>query len=168
MRVDTKRLARDALDALIEQLEHEVTAAEAIAETTRAGLTHAETRAENDKDTRAIEASYLARGQALRVEELGEVAARLRVLRHSRPVHATPGTAALGSVVGLVEATEPPRWFLLLPVGGGRRVQVGACEVSAVSVAAPMGRALLGVEEDDDVDLVVGGRKLHYSVVCVA
>src|SRR5262249_3049381 len=34
------------------------------------GATHSEARAENDKDTRGLEQSYLARGQAQRVEEL--------------------------------------------------------------------------------------------------
>ncbi|MCE9575491.1 MAG: transcription elongation factor GreAB, partial [Deltaproteobacteria bacterium] len=31
------------------------------------GATHAEAKPENDKDTRALEASYMARGQAVRV-----------------------------------------------------------------------------------------------------
>src|SRR5262245_36509047 len=34
------------------------------------GATHAEAKAENDKDTRGLEQSYIARGQARRVEEL--------------------------------------------------------------------------------------------------
>ena len=33
------------------------------------GATHGEARAENDKDTRGLEQSYLARGQAQRVEQ---------------------------------------------------------------------------------------------------
>ena len=37
---------------------------------TQAGATHEETQPENDKDTRAIEATYLARGLAERVESL--------------------------------------------------------------------------------------------------
>ena len=36
------------------------------------GATHEENRPENDKDTRALEQSYLARGQAQRVVELQE------------------------------------------------------------------------------------------------
>jgi hypothetical protein len=32
----------------------------------RAGATHEEAKPENDKDTRALEQSYLARGQAIR------------------------------------------------------------------------------------------------------
>ena len=34
------------------------------------GATHEEAKPENDKDTRALEQSYLARGQAARIDEL--------------------------------------------------------------------------------------------------
>ncbi|HQP37789.1 MAG TPA: hypothetical protein PLI95_21545, partial [Polyangiaceae bacterium] len=34
------------------------------------GATHEEAKPENDKDTRALEQSYLARGQARRVDDL--------------------------------------------------------------------------------------------------
>jgi len=47
----------------------------------REGATHEEAKPENDKDTRALEQSYLARGEALRIEELraglADVSARL-------------------------------------------------------------------------------------------
>src|SRR5271163_799711 len=36
------------------------------------GATHEEAKPENDKDTRALEQSYLARGQAARIQELRE------------------------------------------------------------------------------------------------
>ena len=44
------------------------------------GATHSESRAENAKDTRATEQSYLARGLAERVEELRLAEARLAQL----------------------------------------------------------------------------------------
>ena len=42
------------------------------------GATHEENRPENDKDTRALEQSYLARGQAQRVVELQHALERNR------------------------------------------------------------------------------------------
>src|SRR5579871_2411359 len=57
-------------DELLARLETDLETLERALRATRAGATHEEAKPENDKDTRALEQSYLARGQALRVEEL--------------------------------------------------------------------------------------------------
>ena len=60
--------------ALLVALRAQVSAdLEAVTESqqkTQAGATHAESKSESDKDTRATESSYLARGLAKRVGEL--------------------------------------------------------------------------------------------------
>src|SRR5262249_35036413 len=59
---EKQALKRQLLDLLREQLE----VLEHAHRTTHAGATHEEAKPENDKDTRALEQSYLARGQANR------------------------------------------------------------------------------------------------------
>ena len=59
-------LKRDLVRLLAADLETLERAQQAAIE----GATHEEAKPENDKDTRALEASYLARGQAMRLEEL--------------------------------------------------------------------------------------------------
>src|ERR1700722_19685512 len=70
---------------------------------TREGATHEEAKPENDKDTRALEQSYLARGQAARIEEL-----RLNVaLVSALPVKASgEAPATLGSLMTVEEDGE--------------------------------------------------------------
>jgi hypothetical protein len=46
----------------------------------REAATHEEAKPENDKDTRALEQSYLARGEAARVEELRASLAEVRAM----------------------------------------------------------------------------------------
>ena len=63
-----KRPARKALKAeLLGKLEETLRTLEAAHADTREAATHAEAKPENDKDTRALEQSYLARGQAMRI-----------------------------------------------------------------------------------------------------
>jgi hypothetical protein len=70
--------------------------------TTRAGATHEEAKPENDKDTRALEQSYLARGQAARVEELRHAVEAISTLT-TRVFDATD-PVALGALATLCEA----------------------------------------------------------------
>src|SRR6187551_2564237 len=95
------------------------------------GATHEENRPENDKDTRALEQSYLARGQALRVVELQD---------------------ALNQLVALDDSGDVVHYFIA-PAGGGVRISVGGAEVRVVTPQSPIARALLGKHEGDDLEL---------------
>ena len=63
--------AKKALVAtLVEKLDNELANMKRAAKDAREAATHEEAKPENDKDTRALEASYLAGAQAARVREL--------------------------------------------------------------------------------------------------
>jgi transcription elongation GreA/GreB family factor len=117
---------------------------------TARGATHEESKPENDKDTRALEASYLARGQAARVEQLREAVALLDVLDVSAHGESTPIRG--GSLLLLEEDGEQSLCFLA-PVGTGLEVEVDERQVRVVSTRAPLGRALLGRQAGDAVEV---------------
>ncbi|MBA2542439.1 MAG: hypothetical protein H0V17_22550, partial [Deltaproteobacteria bacterium] len=80
------------------------------------GATHPEARAENDKDTRGLEQSYLARGQAQRVAELeagvaNVTAMALRAFGDGDPI-------ASGALI-LVEEGGKRTHYFVAPAGGG-------------------------------------------------
>ena len=129
---------------------------------TREGATHEEAKPENDKDTRALEQSYLARGQAARIEELRASVASVGALALR---DFGGGPAALGAQVTVdVEGVEST--FFIAPGGGGARLQGGAVQV--VTPASPLGRALLGKQEGDEVELVLAGKTRSMQVLRVA
>jgi len=136
----------------------------ASAEATRAGAVHEEAKPENDKDTRALEASYLARGQAMRVEELGETIERLRFLELKD--YGDDAPVGLGALVTL-EDEAGERRVLLVPAGGGLSVETPEGEVQLLSPAAPLGRALVDAVEGDEVEVRVAGRKRLYELTRV-
>lgn len=136
--------------------------AEAAAESA-SGATHPESRAEDPKDMRSTEVSYLARGQAMRVEELDEQIARLR---YFEPAAFTAKDAiAAGALIELEDdEADEPRWVLFLPHGGGVEVVLGERAVTVVTGTSPLGRALLGRSVDDDVEFVVRGKKRELVI----
>lgn len=138
------------LEALRARLQRDASVAAQAQQRTQSGATHEENRPENDKDTRAIEASYLARGQAQRVVEL-EGALRLLAVLELRALSEGAG-AVLGALVELTDGERESTCFLA-PAGGGLELQLGASRVKVVTPQSPLGRALLGRHAGDSVEV---------------
>ena len=126
------------------------------------GATHTEARAENPKDTRGLEQSYLARGQAARVAELSAGVAAVAALA-VRGFAATDAIA-LGALVTVEEGGERTQLFLA-PHGGGSVLAGG---VQVVTPGSPLGRALLGKRIEDEVEVRLPGRLRVLLVVAIA
>ncbi len=150
-------------DALVERLRAECDKARASADETRKGATHEESRAENDKDTRGLEASYLARGQAMRVEELEEAIIRVRVMELPDYGKRAVGMGAL--IEALVDDDE--RTFFLAPAGGGEKLEVDGRSIHVLTPASPVGRGLIGKRTDDELELKIAGRLRVYELTDV-
>ena len=143
---------REILAAICEHVRRELDAAVISQKETQSGATHEESRPENDKDTRALESTYLARGLAQRVGELTEVLGRLH---HFQPPGrgVDPVVQAGSLVIAQDHATGRETLIFLAPLGGGIRVSVGGVEVSVVSADSPFGEALLDREIGDEAEV---------------
>ncbi len=131
--------------------------------TTSDAANHEEAKAENDKDTRAIETQYLARGLAQRAADLSAVRARLAVFTLRRFEPEAP--IALGAMVQVEdEDTEERRWYFLAPAGGGLRFEIDGHSVAVVTEGSPIGDALLGKRIDDGFELETPAGVRHYVV----
>jgi transcription elongation GreA/GreB family factor len=150
--------------ALLAGLERDLTAMKEAAEAAHAAATHEEARPENDKDTRAIEAGYLAGAQAARVKELEGTAAGLKFLT-LRPFGPEDGVD-VGALVE-TESESGRAVFLVAPVGGGLRAVVGGVEVQVVTPRSPLGAALAGKSAGDALEVVVKGSTRDYEIVRV-
>ena len=150
---------------LRQQLEADLQTATAAQQATMQGATHEEAKPENDKDTRALESSYLARGQAARVAELSEALAALKTLEPRAFTEHSP--LALGALVALEDERERRTCYVLLPAGG-LRLDTPEGTVLSITSSSPMGRALLGKHEGDDVEISVPGGLREYTISEVA
>ena len=152
---------QNLLDELVGLVQVDLETVERAHRATREGATHEEAKPENDKDTRALEQSYLARGQATRIEELRASIAGVTAMP-LKDFEARP--AALGAVVTVDEDGEEST-LLLAPGGGGARLAGGAVQV--VTPASPLGRAVLGKRAGDEAEVVVAGKTRTMQVVRV-
>lgn len=152
------------LSALRARLEQDLRAARQAQQRTQSGATHEESRPENDKDTRALEASYLARGQARRVQEL-ESAAALTAALELRDF-GTDGVAALSALIELDDGERCAKYFLA-PAGGGLELDVDGTRVKVVTPQSPLGRALIGRRVGDVAELETPQGRREYDVVAL-
>jgi transcription elongation GreA/GreB family factor len=155
--------------ALLAELQADIARTAAVltraAEDARAAATHEEAKPENDKDTRAVEAAYLAGAQADRARDLARTAAALGALDLRS---FGPGDAiASGALVEVEHAGATQRYFLA-PQGGGLRATVGGVAVQVITPGSALGRELLGKREGDVVDVTVEARTRSYEIVRVS
>ncbi len=156
-RVDKRELMR----VVCAELGRTVAALEASSKATRDGATHEEARPENDKDTRGLEASYLARGQAKRVVETREAAARLSGL--ALRTFAPGAPIALSALVTVEVDGEEHRYFVV-PAAGGLRVSVNGYEVQLITPESVVGRELMNKCAGDELEVLIQGRTREYLV----
>jgi transcription elongation GreA/GreB family factor len=146
--------------ALVSELEAALSRMETSANETRRGAIHEESRPENDKDTRGLEASYLARGQAQRVAELAQDVDRVRKMPIRSFSEDTP--AALSAVVRLERDDAELRTVFLAPAGGGVILE-GSIRV--VTPATPLARAIVGKRCGEELTIMLAGKPRTFAIV---
>lgn len=162
MLLPDKRAVREALRASMQSALEAIAASAADA---REGAVHEESRAEGDKDMRSTEQSYLARGQAMRAEELAEEIARFA----SMEPRAYGGDDAIGpGALVAVTVDDEERVFYLVPCGGGTELDVGGVRVTVVTPSSPVGNALVGRRAGDDFELSARGKVREWIVEAIA
>jgi len=153
------------LAALRERLETQLADLTAAQKSAQAGAFHPENKQEHSKDTRAIEASYLARGLAERVETLRDGIAALALLRLRAFGEDDP--IAAGALVTLVAAGGTRSLYFLAPAGGGEQLTVGGCNVQVLTPRSPLGAAVAGRHAGDGIEVELPSGKLIADVDAV-
>ncbi len=159
--VKKKDVIRKILGHLTGELELYIRAARAAF----AEATDEQSRSESKYDTRGLEASYLARGQARQVAETEE-SIRLfkslgaRALGANEPV-------VVGALVEL-EGRGGRAFYLIGPRAGGTEVEVGGHEVLVLTPESPLGGQLMGHRAGDTLKIVIAGTRHNHTVVSVS
>ncbi|WP_294637093.1 GreA/GreB family elongation factor [uncultured Aquabacterium sp.] len=150
---------------VLERLAEDLLQVEQAARTAHETATHEENIAENKYDPLGLEAAYLATGQARRAEAIRQAIAHWRQFR-PRPYDASQGIQ-LGALVCLVDADDKQQLLFLGPDGGSMQLVSGAQPVQVISSASPLGRAMLGKCEGDEVALQVALTRQQFEVLRV-
>jgi hypothetical protein len=114
-----------------------------------AAATDPGSKAEGKYDTRSLEASYLAAGQARQVDELAEAIQTFEALR--LPDFEMHDPIDAGALVEVDLAGESS-WFLLVPTSGGMVIQYEGREITLLTPASGLYQKLLGLRVGDTLD----------------
>ena len=136
------------LDQILAVLREELQTLTQAAQGSFAAATDPDSRAENKYDTRTLEASYVARGQARRVTELQEAVQAFTALTVTSPTPAA--SIQLGSLVNL-QAPWGEEHFFLGPFAGGTEVQFEGTEIVVITPASALGQKLVGRHPGDTI-----------------
>jgi transcription elongation GreA/GreB family factor len=150
---------------VLEQLAEDLLRVEQAARAAHETATHEENVAENKYDTLGLEAAYLATGQARRADAIRKAIANWRQFR-PRPYDATKGIQ-IGALVSLVDSDDKQQQLFIGPDGGSMRLIIGAQLVQVISSETPLGGAMLGKGEGDEVSILVARLRQQFEVLRV-
>jgi transcription elongation GreA/GreB family factor len=153
------------IQLIISELEKELNQAINAANEAHAAAVDDQSVAETQYDTLAIEASYLAEGQSRRVQELHTAISdyhSLKVIDYNQN-----SAIALSALVQLSKDTQEQHWFFIGPAAGGFRCALSEQRITVITPQSPMGLALLGKYQDDDIDIKLGNTQLIDFITSV-
>ncbi len=159
--MDKKKLIAEIENYLNEELITITASAKSAYE----AATHPDSRAEDQYDTRGLEASYLAGAQA---ERASEIKRQLLIYKYL-PVRAFGDNDVIcpGALAEL-ELNGKRAFYFLVPQGGGLITQVDGVPVQVITPHSPMGEALLGRKTGDLLDVEIRDTVREYRVISVS
>jgi len=167
------KIKQQLINEILQHLHTELTQAIQAANNAHNDAVDDQSVAETQYDTLAIEASYLAEGQSKRVLEYQHAIKTYQVMlnvQQSKKLenndHVTH-IAKLGSLVQLDKDNSCNHWFFIGPFAGGFRTNINEHQITVVTPQSPMGIAIKGKQQDDDIEITLGNEKLHDYICAV-
>lgn len=149
------------LQAVIDQLSHDLEVIFEAAKTAHEAATHEENAPDNKYDTLALEASYVAQGQANRASQ---IRTSIELYKQLKP-HETHDDVQAGSLVRLEQADGTAKILFIGPAEGGLKIAHSGEEIVVITIGSPIGRELLGKSIGDTIVMKAGGSRTEYTVV---
>lgn len=151
------------LEQIIATLKTDLAILSNASKAAHAAATHAECLPDNKYDTTALEASYIAQGQANRAQEIRVALEAYRKLELRNFDDNTP--IRLTAWVILEEEDDgASRQVFLGPEAGGLKITCATGEIVVITPASPLGRNLIGKRAGDQVE--TGQKTLNIESVC--
>lgn len=151
----------ELLQLIIRQLTHDLEVFFNAAKSAHEAATHAENAPDNKYDTLALEASYVAQGQANRAQEIRQSIEIYKQLTLVSDVE----VISLTSLV-TIEAGDGTRKVLFIgPLEGGLKFTNSRIEMMVITPASPLGRELIGKSCGDSVVIAAGSSRMEYEIV---
>jgi len=155
------------LQLIVEQLTHDLAVQFNAAKTAHEASTHEENIPDNKYETLALEASYVAQGQANRAQEIKRALETYKQLTLEQ--FDDNSTVALTALVTLAGENDTSRTLFIGPLEGGMKLvdNLTGTEIVVITPASPLGRDLIGRGVGDLVRLRVGTGAKEFEITRV-
>ena len=127
--------------------------------------TDEQNKAENKYDTRGLEASYLARGQARQVADTEQAIAQYQLMSSAEWEAGQP--IGLGALVEL-ECGKDHSWYFIGPSSGGTEIQEARHNIVVITPQSPLGKQLAGHKQGDAFQIELGNSKKLHKILSVS
>ncbi|WP_022939912.1 GreA/GreB family elongation factor [Psychromonas hadalis] len=154
--MNKQRLLEQFLIALNAVFQNAINAAQRAHDT----ATDNENIAENKYDTLALEASYLAQGQSVRVEQCASDLQAFKKLNNT-----ACEKVSLGALVLLLDEKDNEKWLFLGPVAGGLKVFFEGKSIVVITLSSPLGQAINQADVGQEVSVNIGGNLIGYEIM---
>lgn len=158
---------RALLAAIRERLERDLDGLQAAAASSYQAAIGEESKAENEYDTRGLEASYIATAQSKRA---AQIASLLSLYKTVEPRAFGPDDAVDATALVELESDASGRRTVvfLIPQGSGLSVELAGLTVQAIGPESPLGEALIGLRVGDEATVETGRGQQIYEVAGIA
>jgi transcription elongation GreA/GreB family factor len=158
----------DLLRLIIEQLTDDLAVQFNAALAAHEASTHEENIPDNKYETLALEASYVAQGQANRAQEIRRALDTYKQLTPQN--YDDNSTIGLTSLVSLSGDDDTTRTVFVGPLEGGMKVvdPLTGAEIVVITPASPLGRDLIGRTTGDLVRIGVGSAAREFEIAGVS
>ncbi len=150
------------LEQILNRLQTDYALLLQAARSAHAAATHEDNIPDSKYETLALEASYIAQGQANRAGEIKQALEAYRQLPLQYFTDQTP--IRLSALVQLEDEQGQQRWLFLGPAAGGMKLNVAGQEVLVITPESPLGEQLIGLQVDDSFELLSAGKRKDYAV----
>lgn len=164
-RIDPAVSKEDLLLKIIAALNADLELLTQAARTAHAAATHTECLPDNKYDTTALEASYVAQGQANRAQDIRRALESYRGVTLRSFDAETP--IRLTALVTLEGEDDSCRLFFLGPEAGGMKVTTNNREYIVITPESTLGRALLGRICGEELTIGNGPAQKTFTIVAV-
>ncbi|GAB7027383.1 GreA/GreB family elongation factor [Geotalea toluenoxydans] len=151
----------DLLQCIVAQLSHDLEVLFNAAKTAHEAATHSENLPDNKYDTLALEASYVAQGQANRASEIRQA---MEVYKQLKLVPMDGGEIRITALVRLEAEDGASKTIFIGPLEGGLKIAVGRTEVVVITPGSPLGSELMGKTIGDAVQVGIGPNRTEYEI----
>ena len=149
------------LNKIVAALGESLEVLERAARASHAEATHESSRAESKYDTRGLEASYLAGGQARQAKEIMD---SMKLYQALTTRDFAPGDLIDLTAVVKLQTDGTSALYFIGPKSGGVEVNFEGDEITVITPQSPLGQNLVGKKAGQGWSAKVGGSTVKYRI----